>query len=839
MASYKERMKALQDEVGRSGSQSLKIKIPTPEELASLSVENSSFAMKGLETCESEDVHTDTDATKKDEVQRKSPDSCREGYYFPKFIEEGDPMMDEQRLTTFSRPRMLVIDGKSTMSLGGPSPATSGNWFNEATTPLKDSFESQKIWWGTIPNENISPAHRIRAAVSDEQPRTTYRARQLYADLKGASQVFDSLPLMPSSRSLKHMQLVAVAESSADSMRGPDQSPGDTFLISPSIRLNTIDENPISLKDDASASSKNHIVPPQLNTFSGPQKKESVKGPDASPAMMLESQKVHASTNPGARFHLQGQAHEDPFFDDTDPGGAKYIRSKTLLTTNAVASAEKRYKKEMAKCQNPGVAANNVVDVNHSSAKASSQIQDVARMYGFQSSIPPLILEKNHNSFQFSKAKHPSQLQVIQSSQGRMTSYGKQDLHKMHVEMLKHPHMTIVDFLERFDKHESHHAFGSPKAIGPNQKTPQKNGHTLRRASQSIASSDRDRSLSAHWYLHQDYHAPPNGLAHGAQMSPPVWTQKTTKKDFRWRLAKGGHFVEGIPSAFQVLNVINPPYYQLPFGSIIFGIKCSNEVLVRASVQNLVWCSSLDGNRDLQEAWSCRRVGAKLMIMFYVAGSGKICGLAEIWGPFSHTAKPPMFNEGETLGAFPLQWIYCKDVPLSAFGTLYDSSTGKYVINFSDATPFPEEVGRQAVRIYVEGAHISNILTIERLNCSNPASPKSLQPRTPRRRASSGLTRTPSTKFDIGLTPSSHHTASATPVAPSPFKAQPYLEGSGPESAKSIQKDIAKGKLSEAKKSDQPSAKKQPRKLSFAKPGRKAGSTNDNSSTSQPEEKTD
>ncbi|KAI9880440.1 MAG: hypothetical protein M1830_003082 [Pleopsidium flavum] len=97
--------------------------------------------------------------------------SVQPGYYLPSYIEEGDPMEDEEKLKysttsavgykSYGRVPVALYEGTSNLA---------GDQITEPTTPLTASYDSQRQWWDDVPNEQISVPRRLRFTASDLKP---------------------------------------------------------------------------------------------------------------------------------------------------------------------------------------------------------------------------------------------------------------------------------------------------------------------------------------------------------------------------------------------------------------------------------------------------------------------------------------------------------------------------------------------------------------------------------------------------------------------------------------------------------------------------------------------
>ncbi|KAL6717507.1 hypothetical protein ACLMJK_005422 [Lecanora helva] len=176
---------------------------------------------------------------------------------------------------------------------------------------------------------------------------------------------------------------------------------------------------------------------------------------------------------------------------------------------------------------------------------------------------------------------------------------------------------------------------------------------------------------------------------------------------------------------------LDPPTFQLPFGSKIFIMKTNDVHILRASVATDVWSSSKGANRVLQSAWEGKKGNERIILIFSMkhglSHGGKYCGMAEMSGPYQADADPHVFVkelEGKQ-GIIPIHWILAKDIDFSVFADL--KYKGKQVTQLRHANTVPGGAGRCLIQMYFEHEHSGSAIIHPKIDAP-PAAPFQLSP---------------------------------------------------------------------------------------------------------------
>lgn len=97
--------------------------------------------------------------------------SVQPGYYLPSYIEQGDPMEDDEKLKSSTKSVVGYKSyGRVPVALYEGSSNLTGDLITEPTTPLTASYDSQRRWWNDVPNEQVLMPGRLRLTASDLKP---------------------------------------------------------------------------------------------------------------------------------------------------------------------------------------------------------------------------------------------------------------------------------------------------------------------------------------------------------------------------------------------------------------------------------------------------------------------------------------------------------------------------------------------------------------------------------------------------------------------------------------------------------------------------------------------
>ncbi|KAI9753888.1 MAG: hypothetical protein M4579_004964 [Chaenotheca gracillima] len=134
---------------------------------------------------------------------------------------------------------------------------------------------------------------------------------------------------------------------------------------------------------------------------------------------------------------------------------------------------------------------------------------------------------------------------------------------------------------------------------------------------------------------------------------------------------------------------LNPESYTLPFGSTVFLMKASSPANLHGSMVNSLWTTTKRGNERLNASYATEK--GPIIFLFSLASSGKINGMAQMTGPWLRD-RPANFwvpDPARNEGSFEVQWAYCKDVPMSTFTPMTSKSGKPYDVKaLQDAHPF-------------------------------------------------------------------------------------------------------------------------------------------------------
>lgn len=103
--------------------------------------------------------------------------------------------------------------------------------------------------------------------------------------------------------------------------------------------------------------------------------------------------------------------------------------------------------------------------------------------------------------------------------------------------------------------------------------------------------------------------------------------------------------------------------------SRFFIIKSYSIDDIIKSIKYNVWCSTEEGNRKLDKAFSeTQEMGNSSVYLFFsVNGSGQFCGMAQMLSRIDYGKKSKIWSQNKWTGSFNVNWIYVKDVPNAKF----------------------------------------------------------------------------------------------------------------------------------------------------------------------------
>ncbi len=99
--------------------------------------------------------------------------------------------------------------------------------------------------------------------------------------------------------------------------------------------------------------------------------------------------------------------------------------------------------------------------------------------------------------------------------------------------------------------------------------------------------------------------------------------------------------------------------------SRFFVIKSYSKDDIIKSIKYNIWCSTEDGNRKLDKAFSESQStkNSAVYLFFSVNGSGQFCGVAQMLSRIDYDSKSKIWSQDKWNGTFDINWIYVKDVP--------------------------------------------------------------------------------------------------------------------------------------------------------------------------------
>ncbi len=103
--------------------------------------------------------------------------------------------------------------------------------------------------------------------------------------------------------------------------------------------------------------------------------------------------------------------------------------------------------------------------------------------------------------------------------------------------------------------------------------------------------------------------------------------------------------------------------------SRFFIIKSYSIDDIKKSIKYNVWCSTEEGNRKLDKAFSETQydINSSVYLFFSVNGSGQFCGMAQMMSRIDYDKKSKIWSQNKWNGTFQVDWIYVKDVPNAKF----------------------------------------------------------------------------------------------------------------------------------------------------------------------------
>ncbi|GAB7340360.1 hypothetical protein MBLNU457_6805t1 [Dothideomycetes sp. NU457] len=197
----------------------------------------------------------------------------------------------------------------------------------------------------------------------------------------------------------------------------------------------------------------------------------------------------------------------------------------------------------------------------------------------------------------------------------------------------------------------------------------------------------------------------------------PTWKQFQTDQSFKLSTLEGKEVDEPFKHAYEMLKNMNPNVYQLPHGSCVVAVKCSNIANIMKAIEHGIWARPANVSQRIAKVCADRAPKAKVLLLFSVSGSKQFCGFAEVvdYMPdfptdFWMSDDPKIRARVAHESAFTVQWIYCKLVAFDTVRLVDRRHEGESVTQMWNGMHYKDEVGRDVIKAYVEAPHVENLL---------------------------------------------------------------------------------------------------------------------------------
>ncbi|VDI01146.1 YTH domain-containing family protein [Mytilus galloprovincialis] len=112
------------------------------------------------------------------------------------------------------------------------------------------------------------------------------------------------------------------------------------------------------------------------------------------------------------------------------------------------------------------------------------------------------------------------------------------------------------------------------------------------------------------------------------------------------------------------------------------------------SIKLGLWCSTIQGNRRVDAAFSERDGKGPVYMFFSVSGSYQFCGMAHMMSPVDLNTYISGWEYSGFKGKFAVKWIYIKNILNSVFRYIrLENNENKPVTNSRDTQEVPLEKG--------------------------------------------------------------------------------------------------------------------------------------------------
>lgn len=144
-----------------------------------------------------------------------------------------------------------------------------------------------------------------------------------------------------------------------------------------------------------------------------------------------------------------------------------------------------------------------------------------------------------------------------------------------------------------------------------------------------------------------------------------------------------------------------------------FVIKSFNEdnihkvielLLIIQSIKYRIWCSTVKGNKILQNAYTEAKNQYPILLFFSVNGSGKFVGVAQMISDVQYNTNFMLWDKNEEWkGFFFVMWIFIKDVPNKMLKNITNElNEGKSVVESRNVEEINYSSGMKMMKIYKE-----------------------------------------------------------------------------------------------------------------------------------------
>ncbi len=163
------------------------------------------------------------------------------------------------------------------------------------------------------------------------------------------------------------------------------------------------------------------------------------------------------------------------------------------------------------------------------------------------------------------------------------------------------------------------------------------------------------------------------------------------------------------------IRKVNPGpryFYAKPRDGAFFIIKSFQEDNVHKSIKYGVWCSTQNGNRKLNRAWTkYQKMGYPVYLFFSVNRSRQFCGVAQMTSSYRQRDDFAYWKDIKWKGSFDVRWVFIKDLPNSVFSHIRLPNNQNERVTFSrDTQEIPHAQGVRMLGIFLNNAHKSSLL---------------------------------------------------------------------------------------------------------------------------------